>query len=57
MHSGAVLVLDDKVTPRVADGRSVPMGDADRGERRQKNAVPQSQKCLGSEVRKASALA
>lgn len=35
-HSGAVFVLEDKVTPRVADGRSGPAGEEESGEGRQK---------------------
>lgn len=35
-HSGVGFVLEDKVTPRVADGRSGPAGREERGERRQR---------------------
>lgn len=55
-HSGAGFLTEDKVTPRVADGRSGPAGVKREG-REGKEAVPQSQKCLGSEVGEASALA
>lgn len=47
VHTGAVLVLHNKVTPRVADGRSVPVGDADRGERGQKKCCPTVTKVFG----------
>ena len=55
VHCGAGFVSEDKVTPRVADGRSGPAGE--RGERgeKAKRPSPQSQKCLGSEVGEASA--
>lgn len=46
VHTGAVLVLHNKVTPRVADGRSVPVGDADRGERGQKKMLSHSHKSV-----------
>lgn len=36
VHSGAVFVLEDKVTPRVADGRSAPAGGKETGNRRQR---------------------
>lgn len=57
-----LFVLADKVTPRVADGRSGAAGVSgeERGKRRQKGAGPQSQKCFGvggSEVGEASAVA
>lgn len=56
LRSGAGFVSEDKVTPRVADGRSGPAGRKDRGERRQRGC-PTVTKCWGSEVREASALA
>lgn len=47
VHTGAVLVLRDKVALRVADGRSVPLGDWDRGEGRQKKCRPTVTKVFG----------
>ena len=49
---GLFLWIKDKVIPGAADGRSGPAG----GEKA-KDAVPQPQKCLGPEVREASAVA
>lgn len=56
-HSGAVFVLEDKVTPRVADGRSGPAGGEERGKRRQKRPSLSHKSVWGSEVGEASALA
>lgn len=45
----------DKVTPRAADGRSVPVGDVDRVERRPKMLSHSHKSVWGQGVRKASA--
>lgn len=55
MHSGAVFVSEDKVTPRVADGRSGPAGGEETGNRRQRGHPSVTKVFRGSEVREASA--
>lgn len=52
-----LFVLADKVTPRVADGRSDAAGGEERGKRRQRGRPTVTKVFWGSEVGEASAVA